>query len=403
MAGALEGLTVLDLSEYIAGPYATKLLADYGANVIKLERPGGDPSRKLGPFKGGTPHPERSGTFFFFNTNKRSIVVDLKQQEGKEVFLRLAERADVVVESLRPGVLDRLGVGWETIHARRPSAALVSISNFGQTGPYREFRASELVLFGYAGEMYSMGLEDREPVKMYGTAALVESGSAAATAVLGAALAGRWQGAGQHVDLALAETHIAGVDRRHATVIGYQFSGRKTPRRAGAQRALASGVYPCADGYVEISGGIWMDRIIAMLGNPEWLRDPKWLDPVAQTDPALMEEFDAHFYEWMLARTRRQVWEEARRARAVCGPLLTVEDVFADEHFRARGLWAEVSHPELGRFTIPGRPFIMGETPWELRRPAPLLGEHTAQVLAEAGYSRGEAAALARAGAVEAR
>lgn len=403
MAGALEGLTVLDLSEYIAGPYATKQLADYGANVIKLERPGGDPSRRLGPFKGNTPHPERSGTFFFFNTNKRSLVVDLKRPAGKQVFLRLLELADIVVESFRPGVLDRLGLGWETIHAHKPSASLISITNFGQTGPFREFRASELVLFGYAGEMYSMGLEDREPVKMYGTSALVEAGSAAASAVLGAAMSSHWQGVGQHADFSLAETQIAGVDRRHATVIGYQYSGRKTPRRAGAQRALAGGVYPCADGYVEISGGIWMDRVIGMLGNPEWLSDPKWLDPVAQTDPALMEEFDSHFYEWILGRTRREVWAEARRARAVCGPLFTVEDVFDDEHFKARGLWAEVTHAELGRIIMPGRPFLMSETPWELRRPAPLLGEQTAEVLVEAGYSKSEVAALARSGAVVAR
>ena len=396
MPGPLADLSILDLTEYIAGPYATKLLADYGANVIKLERPGGDPARGLGPFQGNVKHPERSGTFFYFNSNKRSLALNLRAPEGREVFLRLVDGADIVVESFRPGVLDRLGVGWEAVHARKPSVPLVSVTNFGQTGPYREFRASELVLFGFAGEMYSMGVLDRAPVKMYGTAAMVESGSAAATAVLGAAMVGKWQGVGQHVDFSLAESHLCGVDRRHATVIGYQFSGRKTQRRAGSGIALASGVYPCADGYVEMTGGAWFDRIIELLGNPDWLRDPKWLDPVAQTAPALIEEFDAHFYEWLLSRTRRQVLREALAARAICAPLYTVDELFDDEHFIARGLWAQTEHPELGTLTVPGRPFLMSDSPWELRRPAPLLGQHTAEVLREVGYSDREIQALAQ-------
>ncbi|MSQ32812.1 MAG: CoA transferase [Dehalococcoidia bacterium] len=402
MPGPLADLTILDLTEYIAGPYATKLLADYGANVIKLERPGGDPSRGLGPFKGNSKHAERSGTFFYFNTNKRSLVLDLRAPEGRQVFLRLLDGADIVVESFRPGVLDRLGVGWDAVHARKPSAPLVSITNFGQTGPYREFRASELVLFGFAGEMYSMGGQDRAPVKMYGTAAQVESGSAAASAILGAAMVGKWQGVGQRVDFSLAESHLLGVDRRHATVIGYQFSGRKTQRRAGAGVALG-GVYPCADGYVELAGGAWFDRVIEMLGNPAWLRDPKWLDPVAQTDPALIEEFEGHFYEWLLARTRREVLREALQARAICAPMFTVDELFDDPHFIARGLWARAEHAELGAFAIPGRPFLMSDSPWELRRPAPLLGQHTAEVLREAGYSEGEVQALAQRHIVEVR
>ncbi len=402
MPGPLADLTILDLTEYIAGPYATKLLADYGANVIKLERPGGDPSRGLGPFRGNRKHVERSGTFFYFNTNKRSLVLDLRAPEGRQVLLRLLDRADIVVESFRPGVLDRLGGGWEAVHARKPSTALVSITNFGQTGPYRQFRASELVLFGFAGEMYSMGTQDRPPVKMYGTAAQVESGSAAASAILAAAMVGKWQGVGQRVDFSLAESHLLGVDRRHATVIGYQFSGRKTQRRAGAGVALG-GVYPCSDGYVEMAGGAWFDRIIQMLGNPEWLRDPKWLDPVAQTDPALIEEFEGHFYEWLLARTRREVLREALQARAICAPLFTVDELFEDPHFIARGLWARAEHPELGAFAFPGRPFLMSDSPWELRRPAPLLGQHTAEVLREAGYSEREVQSLAQRHVVEVR
>ena len=179
MPGPLDGVTVLDLSEWIAGPYATKLFADAGADVIKIERPatsgpGGDPSRGVGPFHGGKPHPEKSGTFFYFNTNKRSLVLDLTQEAAQEAFLRLVDRADLVVESFRPGVLDRLGVGWDRIHARKPEIALVSLGSVRAGEPVPDYKLTDLTLFGMCGEMYSMGVQDAEPIKMYGTAALVQ-------------------------------------------------------------------------------------------------------------------------------------------------------------------------------------------------------------------------------------
>ena len=179
MPGPLADVTVLDLTEWIAGPLATKLFADYGADVVKVERPGGDPSRTVGPFKGDDPNPEKSGTFFYYNVNKRSLGLDLKQPDvagpdALELFGRLVDRADIVVQSYRPGVLDRLGVGWEFIHARKPEIALVSITPFGNDSPYRDYKVTDGVLYGMAGEMYSMGIQEREPTKMFGTAALAE-------------------------------------------------------------------------------------------------------------------------------------------------------------------------------------------------------------------------------------
>ncbi|MBI4300547.1 MAG: CoA transferase [Chloroflexi bacterium] len=404
MPGPLDGVTVLDLTEYIAGPYATKLLAEYGADVVKVERPGGDPARLLPPFKGGDPHPERSGTFFYFNTNKRSLMLDLKHPRGPEVFGRLVDRADVVVESYRPGVLDALGVGWESIHARRPSLPMVSITNFGQTGPYRDYKGSDLVLYAFAGEMYSMGILSREPVKMYGTAALVESGAAAATAIFAAFLVSARQGIGQHVDFSIADSHFGGLDRRHATAIAYEFSGRKTTRAPAGAIGFLGGVYPCADGYVVFTSAAGrMDRVKQMLGSPNWLDNPKWFQAGASVKPDLVEEFHLHFYPWLLERTKRQVWEEAREAKVLCGPLFTVEELFQDPHFRERGFWEDVYHPELGDFELPGRPFTMHGSSSDPRRPAPLLGQHTAEVLQEAGYSCDEVRALAAEGVVEVR
>jgi crotonobetainyl-CoA:carnitine CoA-transferase CaiB-like acyl-CoA transferase len=387
--GPLKNVTVLDLSEHIVGPYGTKLFADYGANVIKVERPMGDPSRRLGPFKDDDNHPEKSGTFFYFNINKRSVVLDLKTGNGREAFWALAKKAHVIVESFRPGVMDRLGLGWEEIHERYPALPLVSVSNFGQHGPYRDYRGSDLVLYGFGGEMFSTGMLHREPIKMYGTAALVQSGSALSTAIMGALFAARNSRRGQHVDFSIADSHLVGVDRRHSAVVSFQYSGRKSLRAAStAPTGMLSGVFECADGWISIgAGGRRFMGVREFMGRPSWLDDPKWDNPSIQVDPDAIKEFHSHLLPWLRTKTKREVWEAGRRAKFICGPLYTVDEVFSDPVFQERGLWQEASTPEMGEFRFPGRPFLMSATPWEYRRPAPKLGEHTQEVLAEAGLS----------------
>ena len=189
--GALSGLKVLDFTHYVAGPYCTKLLADCGADVIKVERPPeGDGSRRMGPFPGDEPHPEKSAQFLHLNTNKRGIAVDLQQSGAASIVDRLALWADIVVESFRPGVAVRLGIGYERLSSINPAVIYTSISNFGQTGPYRDYRGSEIVFYGMGGEMHSTGLTDREPLKLGGNVGLYQAGAVAAVATMGAALAG---------------------------------------------------------------------------------------------------------------------------------------------------------------------------------------------------------------------
>ena len=385
--GPLDGVTVLDLTEHIAGPYCTKLFADFGADVIKVEPPAGDPSRTVGPFYQGVEGPERSGTFFYFNTNKRSIVLDLDHPEAGTVLDRLITHADIVIDSLPRGRLDALGYGWERISRERDDLPMVSITPFGQDSPYQDYQVSDLVLYGFAGEMYSIGVQDREPVKMYGTAALVECGAAAAAAAMGALTAAELQGVGQHVDFAMADAQFNGVDRRHATTIGWEFAGRKSVRAPGPASGMLSGVYPCADGYVEFSGAaIRVPRLDQMMGSPEWLQDEKWWKPGASVNPALVEEFNAEFLPWALTRTKREIWAEAREAKVLCGPLFSVDELFEDTHFSNRGFWAKTDHAEMGEVQFPGRPLMMPASPWSLRRPPPLLGEHTDEVLSECGF-----------------
>ncbi len=392
-SGPLDGVTVLDLTENIAGPYCTKLFADFGADVIKIEPPGGDPSRSVGPWYQDVPGPERSGTFFYFNTNKRSVVLDLERPDAEGVVLRLMSGADIVIESQPPGRLDSLGLGWERVSSLRDDLPMVSISPFGQESPYRDYKVSDLVLYGFAGEMYSIGVQDREPVKMYGTAALVECGAAAAAGAMAALTAAELQGVGQHVDFSMADAQFNGVDRRHAATMGFEFAGRRSLRAPGPAAGMLAGVYPCADGYVEFSGAaIRIPRLNEMLGRPDWLQDEKWWRPGIGLMPDLVEEFNALFLPWALERTKREIWEAARGAKVLCGPLFSVDELFEDSHFRDRGFWSVVEHQELGEVRLPGRPLVMPASPWTMRRPPPMLGQHTEEVLLECGYSQSDVA-----------
>lgn len=396
---ALEDITVLDFTSHIAGPYSTKLLADLGARVIKVERPGGDCARRLGPFPGGVPQIEGSGTYQFLNTNKESIVVDLKRPSARELVQRLTARADLVVTGLPPAVAGRLGLDYASI-SRFTSAPVLSITNFGPGGPYRDYRLSETTLFAMGGEMFSHGLANREPLKLGGTAALLQSGAMAGIAALGAIHAREVHGIGQHVEISLFDAQINSTDRRSASILAYRFSGRVQDRPAGSASGIAGGIYPVADGYVEVTAsfGNYWQRFVDMIDD-DALRQPKWLLPQTAMDPAAKEEADGIVYPWMLSHTRQEVWREARRAHAMVAPLFTGRDIFNDAVFRERGLWTEYEHATLGRLPMLGRPYVFDRTPWRLRSGAPALGEHTAAILQELGYSDSEAAELRSEGA----
>lgn len=386
---ALEGLTVLDFTSHLAGPYCTKLLGDMGAHVIKVERPGGDPARLLPPFLGDRPGPDRGATWHYLNTNKASTVIDLTKPAAGGVVRRLMAGAQLAVTSSAPLVEQELGIDYATLSSYA-DIPVVSITNFGHDGPYRDYRLSDTVLYAMGAEMYSHGLAHREPLKLGGTAAVLQGGAMAAVAAMGAITAYEVHGVGQLVDVPLFTVQISNIDRRSSSILAYRFSGRVQQRPQGAG-GLAGGVYPVADGYVEVTataGNYWR-RFVDMIGD-DALRDPKWENPMTAMDPAAKEEADGIVYPWMLSRTRVEVWEEARKARAMVAPIYDGTDLFADENFRDRGLWTEIEHPETGKLPMLGRPYIFEKTPWRVRSAAPSLGQHTDAVLGEAGISAEE-------------
>ena len=396
----LSDVKILDLTWHIAGPYCTKLFADYGADVIKVERPGkGDPARLMGPFHRDDPHPEKSGLFLHLNTNKRGITLNLKSETGRKILRDLARDVDVLVESFSPGVMPGLGLEYETLEGTNPGLVMTSISNFGQTGPYRDFKASELIIYGMGGAMCSTGVGECEPVKKGMNVIQYQGGTMAATATMIALYGAQAQGIGQHVDVSLMETQMAGIDRRMSELLAYEYNNELTPRMdiAGLLQ-YPYGIFPCADGYVDVAGGfMFLNRLEGALGM-ELMQD---YGGANQFDLGRREEFLANiWYPWVMERTRRESVEVCQKHRVMSAPINTTEDLLREPQFQERGFWAEIDHPVVGRATYPGQPALSEELPWVVRRPAPMLGQHNEEVYTRLGYSKEDLAKLEKEGVV---
>lgn len=400
---ALEGVKVLDLTHHVAGPFCTRYLADFGADVVKVERPGaGDPARRFGPFFHDEPHPEKSAVFLFLSLNKRGITLDLKATTGRGILLRLASWADVLVEGFRPGAMASLGLGYAALSQANPRLVMVSVSNFGQDGPYRDFLATEMLLSAIGGPMHGTGTHDREPSKYASTVALRQAGLAAAAATVTALYAAEETGRGSHVDLSILETQAGSQDRVTNRLLGHQHTG-EVFQRDTVGTTTATGTWPCKDGYISLrADGARFPLALQMIGRSDLLQDPRFGNIVEWSRPENADAFNHDYLlPWLLERTRQEVWEAAQAMHILSGPINTAADVLADPHFRVRGVWPEVDHPATGPVTYPGRPFVMNATPWRLRRPAPTLGQHNREVYCDMlGYSLGDLAALRAAGVV---
>ena len=383
--GALEGIKVLDLTHHIAGPYCTKLLADFGAEVTKVERPEGDPARRMPPFFHDETDIEKSLLFLYLNTNKRGITINLKTRQGREMVKDLVKDADIVVENFSPRVMPSLGLDYESLRELNPAVVMVSISNFGQTGPYRDYRATDIVEYALGGLMYIFGTFDGVPLKHAFHQAQFRAGTDSASAALMAMYHQRPTGQGQHVDVSIQECVASGL---RDVIDNYTYTGgvrRRQPNHSGDLTRMRA----VSDGYILPNPGItarvnW-GVVADFLDAPE-LNDDKFSTASAQLQNAeeLGEIMDRHF----LNKKKYEMFFAAHDLRFIYGIVQSPGEVMADEQFQARGYFVDVEHPATGTLKYPGAPFGMDGTPWKVRRPAPTLGEHNRELLGERfGYS----------------
>ena len=382
----LSGVRVLDLSRWVSGEFATKLFADFGADVIKVEKPGeGSYTRHWGPFPGDKPDIEASALYLHLNTNKRSIVLDLHRGEDRGALLRLAETADAVVESFRPGQLERLGIGPAELQAANPRLVVTRISPFGQDGPYRDYEATGIVLQAMGGPMSATGEADRAPQRKPGLLEHYTIGRTAGEATLAGIFFARRAGTGAVIDISGQEVLLAGADRRASYLLSAAYSGMNAPRGVrSAHRGAATftGPFPARDGYVMIyiTNQEFWNRLIRLIadGNQAFL--DKFHNRVFIGDD--WGEFISYLRAWFAARPKMELMERCEAARIPLTAYLDMDELAASEHFRERGCFVAADHPVAGPLEYIGPPWRM-RGGYRLRHTAPLLGQHGEQIRAE--------------------
>jgi formyl-CoA transferase len=393
MPGALEGLVVLDATQVMAGPFCAMQLADLGADVIKIEAPDGDPTRRwIGAV--GTDSP----TFNAVNRGKRGVVLNLKLPAAQDVFRRLIRGADVVIENFRPGVMAAFGLDYARLSAENPRLVYASISGYGQTGPHAGKGGFDLVAQGVSGIMSITGEPGGPPMKCGVPLTDLGAGLFALIGILAALHHRTLTGRGQHVDTSLVEAGVA-LSVWEATE---HLSGGGIPQPTGSAHRFNAPYQAirCADGYITL--GAANDRLFVrlsrLLGHPDWAERPEFATDSARARNRVQL---AALIEAITVAEPRRHWLELLDAHEIpCGPINNYEEVTRDPQIVARNMVVPTVHPTLGSMRTLGSPLKLSETPATPGRPAPLLGEHTAEVLSEAGYSEAEMSALREAGAI---
>ena len=393
-SGPLSGLRVIELAQIMAGPTAGMMLADMGAEVIKVEKfPGGDDSRAYRePRVNGV-----SAPYMILNRNKRGIALNLKHPDGLQALLRLTDSADVLIENYRPGTLDKLGLGWDVLHARNPGLILCSVTGYGLQGPMANTGGFDLIAQGFSGLMSITGEPGRPPAKPGNSVADINSGILAATGIIAAYVHRLKTGQGQRVDTSLMEAAMQQT-YWHAAIF---FATGQSPGPLGSGHVLTAPyqAFAARDGWLNIGGANqanW-ERICEVLGHPEWRTDQRFHDNTARMAnlAALVEAINAV----MVTRDRAD-WMAAFEAAGVpAGPVHSIGEALSHPQALAREMVVELDHPVAGKTRAIGAPIKFSDTPCSVTRHAPSLGEHTREVLAEHGYTEAQIDALIAGGA----
>ncbi|RCK80494.1 MAG: L-carnitine dehydratase/bile acid-inducible protein F [Candidatus Ozemobacter sibiricus] len=374
MPGPLNGIVVVDLTRVLAGPFCTMLLADLGAEVIKIERPdGGDDSRAFGPFVQG-----ESAYFMSINRGKKSATLNLKHPQGKELLQALVAKADILVENFKPGVMDRLGLGYAALSALNPRLIYAASSGFGQTGPYSDRPAYDLIIQGMGGLMSITGPDARHPTKVGSSIADIFAGVFTTIGILAALHARAKTGRGQLVDVGMLDCMAAILENAVARYVATGTDPQPIGNRHPSIAPFAT--FTTADGAINLAIGndeLWK-KFCGLVGAPALADDPRYATNPLRVQHWADLEIDLNK---ILAGRTTAAWLELFQAKGIpSGPINSISQVLADAHILARQMLVEVSHPTAGPMKIPGVPIKLSATPAEVLGPAPLLGQHNAEI-----------------------
>lgn len=395
---ALDGMTVLEDGGGIAAAYAGKLLADLGADVLKVEPPAGDEVRRKPPAPSDQPDRETGGLHLFLDTNKRSLTLNLESAAGRRLFRDLARERGTVISSRSIAEQRRLGLSWDDLSKQSPELNVVTITVFGIDTQREGWQSSSLIASLASGISYRIGDPDRAPLGLPYDAPQFQGGLHAAIAALLARRATRQDGRGQHAWLSIVDI-ISNV-MAGAGVAAYVFTGQSRPRAGTHMNAFYPWqVTPVKDGYYEVITMVdrqW-NRFMELMGDPDWQHDERLQNRWLSFQHA--DEIDAFWHPWMAERTKSELMELFGENHISFQPVHTIGEVAESEHLLTRAFWTEIEHPALDQpVRLPGAPYQLSESPWAIRRRPPLLGEHTAEVLSELGIDQSGLARLRRAG-----
>jgi crotonobetainyl-CoA:carnitine CoA-transferase CaiB-like acyl-CoA transferase len=395
MALPLESVNVLDLTNVMAGPYCSMVLGDMGANVVKIENfPGGDTSRNFDPKIN-----DESYCFAVLNRNKKSLALDMKDPRGKEIFKRLAAKADIITENFRPGVVKKLGIDYDSVARFNPGVVYASMSGFGQTGPYGKKGGFDIIAQGMSGIMMMTGYPGGRPAKVGIAMNDIASGVTALYGILGAYIGKLRSGKGQYLETSLLEAGLAWS----IWEFGAYFGSGELPTAIGTRhrRSAPYQAYRTKDGYVTLGASsekLWKNFCTMVIAKPEWLTDPRFetLALRMKNIDVLEEEIEA-----VLTAMPTAHWVELLDAAQVPGgPVYRYEQTLNDPHVRARNMVVEIDHPIIGPMKTLGLPLKSTGELTAIRKPAPWLGQHSEEVLQSIGYSGEDIAALFAGGVV---
>ena len=419
--GLLDGLRVLEIGEFISAPYCGKLLADMGADVVKIERAGtGDWARDYGPFPEARQahhdrsyHRERSGLFLYLNADKRGVTLNLDTPTGREILASLVSRSDALVHNLHPTEMDRVGLDYEGMRAHSGGLIMASITPFGLTGPYRDWKAYDINLAAGGGISEGLGSPDREPLT-FGTPEVgYFAGAAAASSIVMALLAKEDGGPGQHIDIAEIETMAGLYNGPEALMAVYQWRVTRRTGHHALDFPYPNCILRCRDGYIFVGspeGRQWR-RLLELMGTPEWSQEPRFRNRTVMNNE-YADEVDGYVEEWLLQHTKAELLEMALEHRVPLAPVRGFDEVRHDPSLAT--LFREVERSDTGPVAMPGPPYELsapgphpaGPAPHPERvegspRPAPTLGQHNSEIYAgELGYTPEDVVQLYRLGII---